>query len=91
MGKLKVGAITYSIVESSIPDYGSIDYETQTISIRKGLAKDARDVTLWHEVIHAIMYNMGHVNHDEIIVDGIAHGVLQCLRDNPQLRGGKHG
>jgi len=89
MTKLRIGAITYDVTESVMQDCGCIDYEKQTIEIRKGLAADARNVTLWHEVIHGILYNMGHVNHDEILVDGIAHGVLQCLRDNPQLRGGK--
>ena len=89
MTKLRIGAITYDVTESVMQDCGCIDYEKQTILIRKGLAADARKVTIWHEVIHGILYNMGHVNHDEILVDGIAHGVLQCLRDNPQLRGGK--
>jgi len=89
MTKLRIGAITYDVTESVMQDCGCIDYEKQTIEIRKGLAADARTVTLWHEILHGILYNMGHVNHDEILVDGIAHGVLQCLRDNPQLRGGK--
>ena len=83
---IRIGAITYAVVESDISDYGMIDYETQTIRIRKGLGKDAKSVTVWHEVIHAILYNMGHLDHDEVLVDGIAHGLLQCLRDNPKLR-----
>jgi hypothetical protein len=87
MDTLRIGAVTYKVVEAPITECGLIDYESQTIVIRKGLAKDVRAVTVWHEVIHAILYNMGHVNHDEILVDGIAHGVLQCLRDNPQLKG----
>ena len=87
MEKVKIGAVTYTVADAPIPDCGLIDYEAQTIVIKKGLGKDARAVTMWHEVIHGILYNMGHVNHDEIIVDGIAHGVVQCLRDNPQLKG----
>lgn len=87
--RIQIGAITYNLAEAPIRDCGFIDYEAQTIVLKNSLCKDARAVTLWHEVIHGILYNMGHVNHDEVLVDGIAHGVLQCLRDNPQLRGNK--
>ena len=88
---IKIGAITYAIVESDLSAYGSIDYETQTISIRAGMSTEARTVTLWHEIIHGIMYNLGYSKHNELLVDGLAHGVFQALADNPQLRGGKHG
>lgn len=87
--RIQIGAITYAVADAPIRDCGLIDYEAQTIVLRNSLGKDARAVTLWHEVIHGILYNMGHVNHDEVLVDGLAHGVVQCLRDNAQLRGSK--
>lgn len=91
MTKLRIGAITYDVTESVMQDCGCIDYEKQTILIRKGLAADARNVTLWHEILHGILYNMGQVNHDETIVDGLAHGIVQALNDNPHLRGKRNG
>jgi hypothetical protein len=87
---IKIGAITYAVVESELAAYGSIDYETQTISIRAGMSTEARTVTLWHEIIHGIMYNLGYSKHNELLVDGLAHGVFQALTDNPKLLGEKH-
>jgi hypothetical protein len=87
---IKIGAITYAIVESELAAYGSIDYETQTISIRAGMSTEARTVTLWHEIIHGIMYNLGYSKHNELLVDGLAHGVFQALTDNPKLLRNPH-
>lgn len=87
---IKIGAITYAVVDAEIPDCGKIDYETQTITIKSSLPIEVRTVTLWHEIIHGIMYNLGYVKHNEVLVDGLAHGVFQALTDNPQLLGKPH-
>jgi hypothetical protein len=88
---IKIGAISYSVSEAPIRECGLIDYDSQTICLRDSLGKDTQAVTLWHEIIHGILYNMGQTNHDEILVDGIAHGIVQVLNDNPHLRGKRNG
>jgi len=45
-----------------------------------------RRVTLWHEIVHGILYAAGQTDHDEVLTDAIAHGIVQVLRDNPELR-----
>lgn len=84
---VKIGACNYSIAVAPIPDYGLIDYAQQTIVIKSGIAPTAARVTLWHEIIHGVLYNLGYVNHDEEMVDGLAHGIVQVLIDNPRLNG----
>jgi hypothetical protein len=36
------------------------------------------------------MYNLGYSKHNEVLVDGLAHGVFQALTDNPQLLRNPH-
>lgn len=43
-------------------------------------------VTLWHEVIHAMLFGGGINTHDEIIVDLLAHKIVEALQRNPELR-----
>lgn len=85
---LKIGACNYAVVTAPIPDFGLIDYAQQTIVIKAGIAATAQDVTLWHEILHGLLFNLGYVNHDEELVDGLAHGIVQVLADNPALRKG---
>lgn len=91
MKSVRIGAVTYSVTEAPIADLGLIDYAKQTIVIQSGLAPAARDVTLWHEIIHGVLYNLGYVDHNENLVDGLAHGIVSVLMDNPRLgeRGSK--
>jgi len=83
---VKIGPSTYTVVEAPITDYGLCDFAQHTIVIRKGLTTDAKKITLWHEVIHGMLTSLGYVNHDELMVDGLAHVMVQVLRDNPKLR-----
>ena len=64
---------TVKIVED-ISEYGTCDYATQTIRLRAGMNKSLTEQTFAHELVHAIMFSMGHTNHDEIFVD--AFGAL---------------
>jgi hypothetical protein len=44
-------------------------------------------LVLWHELIHAMLFQLGYNEHDERLVDGLAHYVVSVLVDNPQLNG----
>jgi hypothetical protein len=89
MKSVKIGPMLYSVTEAPISEYGLIDYGKQIIVINSGLAPQAKQVTLWHEIVHGILYNLGHINHDEVMVDSLAHGIVSVLADNPQLKGTK--
>ena len=86
--KIKVGAIEYTLVEiPQLPDLGIIDLAQQTIGVRAGIPKDLKAWTIWHEIIHAILYSNGHISgHDEVLVDALAHGLVQVLRENPAIK-----
>ena len=49
-----------------------------------GMAASARAVVFLHEVIHAILDRYGTVQqeHDEKLVDAIAEGLYQVIKDN---------
>ena len=57
-----------------LSEYGKCDCATQIIYLRTGMNKNFTEQTFFHELVHAIMFAMGHTNHDEIFVD--AFGAL---------------
>ena len=50
-------------------DMGKCDPEKQTISIRTGMNKQSTEQTFYHELVHAILFTMGKLTHDEEFVD----------------------
>lgn len=62
---------------------GQTNYETTTILLRKNSKKCVLELTFCHELIHAFMFATGRVdNHDELLVDGMAHYLHQYLVEN---------
>ena len=57
-----------------LSEYGTCDYSTQTVRLRSGMGKAITEQTFFHELVHAVMFSMGHTQHDEIFVD--AFGAL---------------
>lgn len=55
-------------------DFGKCDPEKQIISIRMDMNKQTTEQTFYHELVHAIMFTMGKLNHDEEFTD--AFGAL---------------
>lgn len=84
--RVKIGCMTWAIVEvEGLPDMGLCDEEKQTIAIRAGLPPDVATVTLWHELIHAMLYALGYRKHSERLVDGLAYQMVSLLRENKEL------
>ena len=67
---------------------GCFDEATHTISIAKGnpireyaYDADERSNTFWHELTHAILYDMGNeLNYDEKFVSAFADRLDQAIR-----------
>ena len=57
-----------------ITEYGLCNPSTQEIIIRAGLNEQMTQQTFFHELVHAIMFTMGKLNHDEEFTD--AFGAL---------------
>lgn len=98
--KLKVGPFNYRVKyydnvldEQQDPRTGVFytktgehSYLDLCISIYKN--PDLQDVTLLHEIIHAILTNAGYMDQNELepIIESIAVGFYQVLKDNKSLR-----
>lgn len=71
----KLGAHYYDIVYREMEDHGECDNRLLRISVNTNQSKEQQAVTLWHERIHAWLYDMGYTidRHDEQLIDGLAH------------------
>lgn len=60
---------------------GAFDYEAGRIAVAKQAATRQHN-TLWHEIVHAILYDMGEskLNHRESFVSGFADRLEQAIR-----------
>lgn len=66
-------------------DYGGeICYGQQEINIRP-MATECQDVIFLHECIHGMLKALGYEEHDEKLVDGIAHQFYMWIKDNPEI------
>ena len=52
-----------------LSEYGKCGCATQMIYIRSGMNKNYTEQTFFHELVHAIMFSMGHSQHDEVFID----------------------
>lgn len=87
--QVTVGPMVYTVTEdtSRATDgvYGSILYADSRISLQPGLAQPFQEIILWHEMIHAVLSQSGLRDQDEQVIHAIAYGVVEILRDNPEL------
>lgn len=87
--QVKVGPMVYTVTEdtSRATDgvYGAILYADSCISLQPGLTQAFQEVILWHEMIHAILSQSGLRDQEEQVIHAIAYGVVEVLKDNPEL------
>lgn len=92
--KIKIGGLDYDVIEE--PNLcaedgtrrlnGHIVYDRCQIKIDNGLNPQAKNITMWHEIIHGILTHAGVKDHDETHIEVLSYGLDQVLRDNPYLR-----
>lgn len=94
--KVRIGSVDYevtvedkTIVLDAVQCKGKIDYEYHKINIDSSIHdKQGQEQTFLHELIHGIVRerNLNLENTDEeTIVDGLAIGLHQVIRDNPEI------
>jgi len=86
-GKIKIGAIWWSIKEVSSSEIDCDEYcagdqseQTQIIRIDKALSPEMKKAVLLHEIIHCLN---GQLDHN--IVEMLALGLYQVLTENEGL------
>ena len=77
MKKFKLAGCTWEVVDTNMPDLGCTNPDLCRIMLSNKLNKQGRDITLWHEVLHAILFTMGERDHDERFVEGMAQLLYQ--------------
>lgn len=94
--KVRIGSVDYeviikdeTIVLDAVQCKGKIDYDYHEINIDSSVQdKQGQEQTFLHELIHGIVRerNLDFKNaDDETIVDGLAIGLHQVIRDNPEI------
>lgn len=66
---------------------GTIDYNFHIINIQEGIQdKQAQEITFLHELLHGIVRDRNvKVENEELVVEEIAIGLHQVIRDNPRI------
>jgi hypothetical protein len=67
--------------------YGFCCYDTQTIGISEGLAKDQMADVFLHEIIHALYFAMGlkEGSDEESVAHRVATGLCTVFKSNPKF------
>lgn len=67
---------------------GNIDYVEGIINVEKHSNKGML-LTILHEAVHGILFSAGFNNvddeHDERVIQALAHGIYTLIKDNPEL------
>lgn len=93
--EVKIGGLNFKVVSSDETIIlnarqckGMIDYEFHTIKIDNTLQDvQGQEQTFLHEVLHGIIYDrkIDLQDDEEDIVDDIAIGLHQVIKDNPHI------
>lgn len=92
--KIRIDTVDYTvevapetIVLNARQCKGMVDYEYHNIQIDNSLQDEQGTLqTLWHEIFHAIINERDiDIEDEEDLVDKLALGIIQLIRDNPGL------
>lgn len=90
--EIRIGGVTYAVylrndlMDGDDPLRGHIKMDYCEILLERDMNPQMQLITLWHEVIHGILEAAGFSEHDEEIIRALGYGIVQVLRDNPDLR-----
>ena len=94
---LTVGPLVYTVEEiadlrhEGVPIFGEINPTRKVcyITIERDMPMQRKQVTLWHELIHAILNHAQRSDVSDEVVGVLAFGIVDLLKDNPWLREGR--
>lgn len=94
-GKVRIGSMDYKValIEGTILNntqqcYGHIDFDRHIIEIDKTLRDtQGHEQTFLHELVHGIVkeFKIDFSENEENVVDKLADGLHQVIRDNPKI------
>ena len=92
--KVRIGSCDYTVeftennlVTNSKECYATIDYNNHKIIINKNLGDNQlNEVSFLHELFHGIIRERNlEVDNEELVVEELARGMHQVIRDNPEI------
>lgn len=91
--EIDILGVTYKVIEVEQVDKtnylvdGEINYDKQTISIKKDLLNERKTEILWHEIIHGICEHLQieEIQKDEHLVQCLGNSIYQVLLRNKTI------
>ena len=87
---VKIGPIVYAVSEvprmATEQVYGSLVRTESVIEIHPHMSLAMQELTLIHEIVHALLLQGGIRDQDEKLIDVMAHGIVGLLQDNRWLK-----
>lgn len=85
--EVKIGGVIYTVeekdtVDSNPMNYGVCVYHDCHIEIKKDLSVERKEQTLIHEILHAIFFEAGLMEHEEDVVNRVGAILYQVLKEN---------
>lgn len=78
MKKLKLAGATWTIKETEdIHELGRTDNDRHVIFVSGRQTQQGKELTFLHELVHAILFTMGEMDHDERFVEAFAQLLYQ--------------
>lgn len=82
---LKIGGHEVRVEVVPLEDCGQFDPKTNTISIANSLPRSQQEVTLIHEILHALNQNLDD-GMSHIFLESLSQQLYQVFSDNHMLR-----
>lgn len=86
---ISISAFTYQVnYDPTLADEGGLGrilFLRDRIELNPNLSKDMEWVTLIHECLHGFLFHAGQKDHDEATLDILSRGLLQLVKNNPEL------
>lgn len=89
MCEVKIGATKYKVANLKVIDsaaqgvvMGEVDYPKCLITLLGPLNRARKEETLIHEVLHAIFFEAGYLEHNEEMVDRLTPFLYSFIKEN---------
>jgi hypothetical protein len=85
---VKIGPLVYDMREearlTAMGLYGQLVRTESAIELLPDLPPGMQEITIWHEIVHEILEQIG-VKGEETVINRLAYGIVGVLKDNPGL------
>ncbi len=86
--EIKIGGHKFKIVIKDMGNgkMGECDFNKNTISLSKDLSDSQREVTLFHEILHAVNSEWDNQFNGHVFLEAVSQQLYQVFVDNKMLK-----